>query len=361
MHSTRDSAAEPPAGQPASVGGLLTGRRIMAGVVLAIVVLTALVLFGDARDLATAFRRFEWRLLPLVLLLTLWNYAWRFVKWELYLRRLNVPPLRFRSSLLVFLSAFSMSLTPGKVGELVKSVYLRRLTGEPVSRTSAIVAAERVTDALAMLILAAAGLVQFSYGRPFLAALAVVIALGLLAMQRQALLLRALGVVEGWPVVGGPIRHAYVFLEASGVLYRPGTLASAVGLGVVSWIGECVAFLLVLHGLGLAATWHLLIVATFVLAVSSLAGGASLLPGGLGVADASVAGMLLLLVADDGMNRTVAAGATLLIRFATLWFAVLLGVAAVALLERGMAGRTGFSSGARPGGAEGERPTAEIS
>jgi uncharacterized protein (TIRG00374 family) len=78
----------------------------------------------------------------------------------------------------------------------------------------------------------------------------------------------------------------------------------------------------------------LLLVATFTLAVSSLAGGASLLPGGLGVADASVAGMLLLFVTDDQMNRTVAAAATLLIRFATLWFAVLLGVVAVALLER---------------------------
>ncbi|MGH2562156.1 MAG: lysylphosphatidylglycerol synthase domain-containing protein, partial [Thermomicrobiales bacterium] len=90
----------------------------------------------------------------------------------------------------------------------------------------------------------------------------------------------------------------------------------------------------VLIGLNLDRGWHVLLTATFVLAVSSLAGGASMLPGGIGVADASVAGMLLVLVEDEAMSRTVAVAATLMIRFATLWFAVLLGVLAVIALER---------------------------
>lgn len=59
-----------------------------------------------------------------------------------------------------------------------------------------------------------------------------------------------------------------------------------------------------------------------------------MLPGGLGVTDATVAGMLILLIDDPSMNRTVAAAATLIIRFATLWFAVLIGAFALALLER---------------------------
>ena len=108
----------------------------------------------------------------------------------------------------------------------------------------------------------------------------------------------------------------------------------AVTLGVLSWAGECLAFWLVLGGLDLPLTGHLLLVATFVLAVSSIAGALSLLPGGLGVADAGVAGMLLLLVPDERMTRGVAAAATLLIRFATLWFAVLLGALALAVLQR---------------------------
>ena len=92
--------------------------------------------------------------------------------------------------------------------------------------------------------------------------------------------------------------------------------------------------LFVLIGLGIDASWDLLLTATFILAVSSLAGGASMVPGGLGVTDASVAGMLMLLVDDPSMTRAVAAAATLIIRFATLWFAVLIGAIALPLVER---------------------------
>ncbi|HET8521793.1 MAG TPA: lysylphosphatidylglycerol synthase transmembrane domain-containing protein [Thermomicrobiales bacterium] len=313
---------------------VLWSRRAIAGIVLAVVVFSALALFGDVRAIGTAFRDFRWWLAPPIIALTLWNYCWRFVKWELYLRRLDVPRLPLRTSALIFLSAFSMSITPGKVGELVKSVYLKRFTGAPVNRTSAIIVAERATDALAMLVLAIIGLTQFSYARPFVGALAIVVVAGLALLQRPEALARVVTRLEARRVVGRVVDHALAFIEASGTLFRPAIVAQATLIGIISWMGECVAFYFVLTGLGLTGSWHLLMVATFTLAVSSLAGGASLLPGGLGVADASVAGMLLLLVHDDEMNRTIAAAATLLIRFATLWFAVLLGVVAVALLER---------------------------
>jgi uncharacterized protein (TIRG00374 family) len=104
-------------------------------------------------------------------------------------------------------------------------------------------------------------------------------------------------------------------------------------IGVVAWLGECAAFFLILIGLGLAPTPRLFVTATFVLAVSSLAGALSMLPGGLGVAEASVAAMLLLLVDDAAMDDGVAIAATLLIRFATLWFAVGLGVVALTVLR----------------------------
>lgn len=59
-----------------------------------------------------------------------------------------------------------------------------------------------------------------------------------------------------------------------------------------------------------------------------------MLPGGLGVTEASVAGLLLLLIEDPAFTRADAAAATLLVRFSTLWFSVLLGVAALLTLQR---------------------------
>ncbi len=62
-----------------------------------------------------------------------------------------------------------------------------------------------------------------------------------------------------------------------------------------------------------------------------LAGSLSFLPGGLGVAETSMTGLL------RALSRTTAAGAaaaTVLIRIATLWYAVAVGLVALAVEER---------------------------
>ncbi|HYH13091.1 MAG TPA: flippase-like domain-containing protein, partial [Thermomicrobiales bacterium] len=136
------------------------------------------------------------------------------------------------------------------------------------------------------------------------------------------------------PLVGRIGHHIDGFLDASNALYAPKLVAGSVGLGMVSWFCECVALFLILTGLGQEPSWHLLLVSTFVLSVSSVLGALSMLPGGLGVAEASVAGLLLLLIEGPSFTRADAAAATLLVRFSTLWFSVLLGVGALLILQR---------------------------
>ena len=91
---------------------------------------------------------------------------------------------------------------------------------------------------------------------------------------------------------------------------------------MVSWLGEGIGFYLLLTNLGLPPGRETLSNAVFILAFSTIIGAVTALPGGLGVAEVSIAGMLTLLV---GMEASQAAAATLLIRLATLWFGVFLG------------------------------------
>ncbi len=300
---------------------------------LLVLVVAGLVLFGDVDQLGTALASFQWWLVPPILGLILAGYLVRFGRWHLYLGALAVPPLPVAMSALVFLSGFTMTVTPGKVGEVIKCVALRRLTGVPVSRTSAIVLAERLTDIVAMLALAAIGLVQFAYGRSLLGVICLGVVAAILLLQRPHRMEQILRVAEKWPVIGRFTGQATMFVAASETLLRPRVLVVGSALGIVSWAAECLALYAVLVGLGMPASWHLLLVATFVMATSTLLGAVSMLPGGLGVADASVAGMLILLVGDDGMTRGMAAAAALLIRFATLWFGTLLGFVALGVLH----------------------------
>ena len=236
-----------------------------------------------------------------------------------------------RDSFGIFFSSFTMVMTPGKVGELLKSFLLRRVAGTPIAASAPIILAERMTDGLAMVFLAAIGLVNFGFGWPVLVVTLVGALLATALIQHRPTAERLLAAGERTGPLASRIHHLRDFYESSYEILRPRPLGLAVLCGVVSWAGECVAFYLVLIGLGLPTSWSLLIAATSILALSTLIGSVSMLPGGLGVADASIAFLLTLAIASPPMTGDIAVAGSLLIRFATLWFGVILGAIVVVI------------------------------
>jgi uncharacterized membrane protein YbhN (UPF0104 family) len=205
-----------------------------------------------------------------------------------------------------------MTISPGKVGEVVKSGFLRRSFGTPVVRSAPIVLAERVTDLLGIVLLgvvAGAGV----KGWPLLAVALVIVLVVLLGLRTRRL--------DRFPALGEARRTA-------APLVRPGLLALATLIATVSWFFECLAAYVCVRGLGLDVS---LVDTMLVFCLGSIAGAVSFLPGGLGVAEAS---MTALLRTVAGVAATAAAAATVLIRLATLWFAVALGLAGLGIESR---------------------------
>jgi glycosyltransferase 2 family protein len=308
---------------------LLTRNKLRTGLifslVLALIVMTAIALYGDLPRLMTAIAHFRWAFLPIILGLTLFNYFGRFLKWQYYLKRLTIT-LQWRTSLLIFISGLSMAITPGKVGELLKSYLLKRSTGEPISRTSPIIVAERLTDGIAMIALSATGLALYRYGWELLAGLLVCVAGGLVVIQNRRLSLALLAFGERLPGISRAALWLRAFYESSYRLLQWRPLLLAITLGIISWAGECVALYFVFAGLGLGFGLELFVKSMFIMGVSSLVGSASGLPGGLGTADGSMIGLTRLLLTP---SATIGGAATLLIRLCTLWFGLALGVVAL--------------------------------
>jgi len=297
---------------------------------LGLVVVTALSFVGDAPRVVAAARRFAWGYVPIILALTAFNYVLRGVKWQYYLRLIGVP-ISKGDGRAIFACGLSMAMTPGKVGELLKAWLLRSRAGVPIAVSAPVILAERLTDGVAMLILASAGLLLYRHGWQVLALIALAAVAAVVVAQSRPLALRILASLERVPVLSGKAHHLRAFYESAYVLLAWRPLLTALAIGVVSWSGECVAFFLVLVGLGFAPDPGLLIRAAFVLATSTLVGSASLLPGGLGAAEASSAGLLRLVLPISGPKAVVA---TLLIRFCTLWFGVLVGVVSLLLFRK---------------------------
>jgi glycosyltransferase 2 family protein len=278
---------------------------------LAVAVAIGLGLYADFGDLGDELAGFRWELFPLALALTALNYLIRFGRWQIYLARLDihVPAIR---SLTIFVAGLTMTVTPAKVGELLKCGLLKRSFGVPVQRSAPVVVAERVTDATGVVVLALAGGAGTRSWPLTVVAVAAVAAVVL--------------------VVRSPLLERFTRLGEAPVAARqllgPALLGGMTLLSALSWFCECLAAYVCVRGLGLGLSLADTVVA---FCLGSLAGALSFLPGGLGVAEASMTGLIRVL---GDTSKAAAAAATVLIRLATLWFAVALGLVGLAVEER---------------------------
>ncbi|HYA99884.1 MAG TPA: lysylphosphatidylglycerol synthase transmembrane domain-containing protein [Ktedonobacteraceae bacterium] len=308
-------------------------RKIRTGIVfslvLAALVMAAIALYADLPEMLKALADFRWQFLPLILGLTLFNYCWRFMKWQYYLGRLEIHVPWFKS-LLIFLSGLSMAITPGKIGELLKSYLLKTSTDIPISRSSPIIIAERLTDGIAMIGLAMTGLILYRSGWAVLLTLFFLGMAAILLIQNRRFSLALLDLGERMPIISRVAHLLRTFYESSYSLLQWRPLLLAILIGLISWTGECAALFFVYVGLGIPISVDLFIKSMFILAISSLVGSASGLPGGLGTADGSMLGLTHLLITS---SKAIAGAATLLIRLCTLWFGLGLGVIALVLFR----------------------------
>ena len=298
-------------------------KKMIPGILFGFLVLVALALVGDLRQVGEVFNRFNWWVFPLALLLTLFNYGLRFVKFLYYMKLIGAETLSWQEGLRIFVAGFPLAVTPGKAGEALKGVWIKQACGVAVGKGISAVLAERISDGLAVLLLSTLGVMAYPQYWPAFALVLVLLGGLIVVSQIRPAAYWFLDLGARIPVVKrfiGGLRDLY---EGSYTLFKPVPTLIAVGLGMISWLGEGIGFYFILTGLGLEPGAHLLGLAVFTLSFSTVVGAVSALPGGLGAAEASIAGMLTLL---GGITPAVATSATLLIRLATLWFGVLLGL-----------------------------------
>ncbi len=324
-------------------------RRALYGVAFAVVVYVLAVVWVETDELVRALGGFAWLTFAGAIGLSSVNYLLRFWKWELCLGWLDVrhgaPRLTYRRSLTIYLAGLSMSVTPGKVGEVLRSVLLRASDGVAFSRTAPVIGADRLTDLVALVLLAGLGALEHPRYLPVVVVTMGLVLVGVMVLGSPRALSAILSRVGQTPGLGALVHRAEALAESSAIVLRWRRLAVLSVLSVIGWGLECVGYWLILHGfVGVDASLGL---CTFLWAVTTLIGALSFLPGGLGATEGSLAVLVTRLA--GGVTMATAFASTLLIRGATLWYGELVGAGALALFLRDPAVR------ARAEAAEKER------
>lgn len=245
------------------------------------------------------------------------NYALRFARWQIYLGLLGhrVP---WRPSLTIYLAGFALTTTPGKAGEALRGVLLK-VWSVPYPHSFAAFFSERLSDLLAVVLLALFGLSLYPAAQPMVVAGLALIVMALLMLSQQRLLERlAQATAWGNSPVHRLIGHLLEVLIQAQRCHRLSLLPGLTLLSVMAWGAEALAFHWILGWMGADIS---LAFAVFVYALAMLAGAISFMPGGLGGAEAVMVALLMW----KGMASADAIAATVLIRLATLWFAVAIG------------------------------------
>ncbi|MEC9375931.1 MAG: lysylphosphatidylglycerol synthase transmembrane domain-containing protein [Pseudomonadota bacterium] len=264
--------------------------------------------------------------LAIILSLSLFNYLARFIRWDYYLRKLDykVPLV---GNLYAFLASFAFTATPGKVGEIVRSLYLDPLKVSYLHSLSALFV-ERFIDLIAMTLIAILVISELENFRwtMIVSFILIIIFFQVLSNKRFYRLLE--NISNNFSSVrmrniGG---HILSMLSTASVLLRSGPLYNGLFLALLAWAAEGYALYIVLDLLGANVSVPL---AIGIYGISILIGVISFLPGGLGSTELAMGSMLIIANVDS----PIAIPAVIICRLATLWFAVLIGSLVVIQLE----------------------------
>jgi len=313
--------------RPASPPDAIARFRRWAAIAVALASLgyLAYAVWRGLSETTTELLGFRWSLTVPILALTLVNYGLRYLKWHYLLGRLGIR-IAHRVNAPIFTAGLAMVISPAKAGELVKPYLVQVCTGASMTRTLPALIAERATDGVAVILLAALGVgTYYAQATPLiwgsLAAFLVVLVLlssrrlvqGGLSLLRRVVGLRRL------------VDRLDEVYAATRVCFAPVPLLLTTALSLVAWFAECIGYWLVFVGLGLdTSLWA----DTFLYAFATVFGAPS--PGGMGMADVALTeGAVAIL----GVTAPQAVAASLLVRVATLWFGVLLGAFALLRME----------------------------
>lgn len=261
--------------------------------------------------------------------LSLLNYLLRIVRWGIYLRHMGHRlPWFFCGT--TYLAGFAFTLSPGKVGEMVRARYYQPYQ-IPLADVTAAFFAERLMDLIVILLLALAMLAGLpSYH------LVMWLGIGLIGGVVATLLFMPWARVQAWLTAHPQADKAHIkaMVAAAAMLLSarrflsPGMLVGALMLGLLSWGAEAVGFKLVGDVIEPLAPlpWG---TAVGIYATATLVGALSFLPGGLGSTEAVMTGLLY----TNGFALPEALLLTLMCRLLTLWLAVVFGWLCVWLLK----------------------------
>lgn len=300
-------------------------RNLLIVFVFSILIYLGLIFYADFDKTISSLKSIPLDSFLLSLSAIFISIIFKFIRWQIYLNELEIK-LTFSDSLMVFTSGFVMSITPGKIGELLKSFLLKSKYQIPISKSSPIVAAERILEFAALFIVFLIGVIIYNSGSNYIFILAPILIAGAVILNSHKFRNIFRKIFARLPFIKKHIDNIEEFNLNLKKLLSLNIFLKILLISIVAWLLEFYGFYVILNSFNndIGAVW-----ASFTYSISILIGAVSMLPGGIGTTE----GSLSFLLTQNGFTENVAITSTIIIRLFTLWIPVFIGFIAMIIFS----------------------------
>lgn len=278
------------------------------------------IVYSDFEKLPPTFSNFTYEYLPLLLFGTSLAMVIKGIRQHVMLKNLNVP-ITLKISILLYFAGSSMTLTPGGVGTIIKSYFLKKKYNTKISDTFPLIILERFHDLFAIACIITFTLFFISHYEITLLIIIVFLFLsfGFVTIRSKiffSLIKQILFKIPKINLFVSSIDESYIGFNSLTKLKI--TFQSWI-LSIISWAIDAIVIYFVFESFGLNQS---IIFTTLSIHSSSLLGNITMIPAGLGVTEISAVGFLI----QNGLELSLATSIVIIIRLVTTWFATIIGL-----------------------------------
>ena len=280
---------------------------------------------SDISSLKSYSISFKYEYIFIILIFVVSSWIPLFLRWRLLCKNLGLK-ISLRVDFLVYVAGFALSITPAKVGELLRTQILRDKCGIQRTQTTPLIFIEKFYDLLGAVLVSSIGILYFpEIGIIVLGGLVLSIFIFILfsskiTFDKSITLLSKFKFTKNFIE---PLSKSHEILKNS---TKPRIFISSIILSMLYWLTVSFAVLFVLKSLSIDSLGFAEIASTY--ASSLFLGALSFLPGGLGITEASFTGLLNI----QGISLSAAIVIVIIVRLFTLWFSVAIGFIALKLV-----------------------------
>lgn len=297
-------------------------NKILIVAVIVISFYASFLLISDFNILYNKITNFKIIYLPLILSLISASWLVLFFRWTILLKKVNVS-IPLKANFLIYLSSFSLSATPGQLGELIKSQLLKNKFNIPVAKTAPLVIIERLYDLTGAVFVSVFGLWFLGIGIYIIIIASTCLVVIFLLLRSRTAFNKILNLVKNIKFLSNVTKSLSESYDTIHLSLNRKTFFLSIIFSIAYWFVIGIAAYFVLKAVGIDTVSYVNIISIY--SSSIILGAASFIPGGIGVTEGSIAGLLTL----NGVDISIAFVLGILIRIFTLWYGVLVGFVAL--------------------------------